>query len=125
MAMFSTSDARAVAADNPHVPLCPQSNPPAIHEDAMPVLQERDFLLIADLAHRSFGLDLYDAKQNFIAARLGRLVRDLGFDSFEPYCEYLLADRTGTALAALADRLTTNHTSFFREPAHFDFLCET
>jgi len=57
--------------------------------------------------------------------RLGRLVHELGLTGFRQYCEYLLADRTGAAVAALADRLTTNHTSFFREPAHFDFLCDT
>jgi chemotaxis protein methyltransferase CheR len=34
-------------------------------------------------------------------------------------------DSTGEALAALIDALTTNHTSFFRESAHFDFLKQT
>lgn len=92
-------------------------------EEALPVLHERDFLRIAHIAHRSFGLDLGDGKQGLVAARLGRLVRELGLSSFQQYCDYLLADHTGAALTALADRLTTNHTSFFREPAHFGFLC--
>jgi chemotaxis protein methyltransferase CheR len=33
-------------------------------------------------------------------------------------------DRTGDALVELIDVLTTNHTSFFREPVHFDFLVQ-
>lgn len=91
----------------------------------MPPLEERDFLRLAHLAHRYFGLHLGAGSEALVAARLGRLVRELGLQSFAQYCDYLLADRTGTALAVLADRLTTNHTSFFREPEHLDFLCST
>jgi chemotaxis protein methyltransferase CheR len=99
--------------------LVPQADEPLL------VLHERDFLRISHLAHHCFGLDLRDGKQSLVAARLSRLVREMGFSSFQQYCDYLLADRTGVALAVLADRLTTNHTSFFREAAHFDFLCST
>jgi len=97
----------------------PQADEPLL------VLQERDFLRISRLAHHCFGLDLRDGKQTLVTARLSRLVRELGFTSFQQYCDYLLADRAGVALAVLADRLTTNHTSFFREATHFDFLCST
>ena len=34
----------------------------------------------------------------------------------------MLADATGDALIELIDALTTNHTSFLRERAHFEFL---
>ena len=104
------------------MPLCLQTNPEPVHQDALPILHQEDFLRIANVAHRSFGLDLGRDKQGFVAARLSRLVRELGFASFHQYSNYLLTDRTGVAPATLADRLTTNHTSFFREPAHFDFL---
>ncbi len=106
-----------------HPPSYPGRAPATV--EPFPVLRERDFLRIAHLAHRSFGLDLRDGKEGHVAARLGRLVRELGLASFQDYCDYLLADRTGAALVTLADRLTTNHTSFFREPAHFDFLRNT
>ena len=106
-----------------HPELQPILIPPP--DEPLLVLHERDFLRISHLAHQCFGLDLRDGKQSLVAARLSRLVRELGFSSFQQYCDYLLSDRTGTALAVLADRLTTNHTSFFREPTHFDFLCST
>lgn len=99
--------------------------PPLCGEDNLPALEECDFLRLAHLAHRCFGLDLREGKQGFVEARLGRLVRELGLASFQQYCDYLAADRTGAALANFANRLTTNHTSFFREAEHFDFLCST
>ena len=34
----------------------------------------------------------------------------------------MVGDRTGESLIRLIDALTTNHTSFLRERAHFDFL---
>ena len=49
-------------------------------------------------------------------------MRELGLNSFQHYYDYVKADRSGVALAGMVDRLTTNHTSFFREPRHFDFL---
>jgi chemotaxis protein methyltransferase CheR len=49
-------------------------------------------------------------------------MRHLGFHKFRDYYQHVQGDRTGEALVELIDALTTNHTSFFREPAHFDFL---
>ena len=37
----------------------------------------------------------------------------------------MVEDSTGQALINLINALTTNHRSFFREPAHFDFLRNT
>jgi chemotaxis protein methyltransferase CheR len=46
-------------------------------------------------------------------------------NSFREYYRHVLDDASGEALIGLIDALTTNHTSFLREPAHFDFLRET
>ena len=35
-----------------------------------------------------------------------------------------MQDRTGKSLLAMIDALATNHTSFLREPDHFEFLRE-
>lgn len=107
------------------VPPYPQPGLVPQNQDSLPLLEETDFLRIAHLAHRCFGLDLRGDKQSLVASRLARLVRELGLSSFRQYCDYLYSDRTGAALTALADRLTTNHTAFFREPGHFDFLRST
>lgn len=88
-------------------------------------LSAREFNKIAELARREFGLELGDGKQHLVASRLGKLMRQQGFASFCDYYQHVENDATGQALTALIDALTTNHTSFFREPAHFDFLVQS
>jgi len=90
--------------------------------DAMCPLAPGEFAKIRELAYRTFGLDLRSGKEELVSARLGRLVREGGFRGFDDYYRYVLGDHTGEALAALIDALATNHTSFLREPDHFDFL---
>ncbi len=85
-------------------------------------LTRAEFDQIRDLARRQFGLDLRDGKEQLVSARLGVKMRKLGMRSFEQYYHYVVADPTGQALVDLIDALTTNHTSFFREPAHFEFF---
>lgn len=96
-----------------------------ISTDPTPVLNEREFEKISRLAYEHFGLDLRGGKQGLVSARLGKELRQLGLKSFQHYYDYVKADRTGAALASMVDHLTTNHTSFFREPRHFDFLRKT
>jgi chemotaxis protein methyltransferase CheR len=81
-----------------------------------------EFRQIADLAYDRFGLDLKRGKEALVAARLGKKLRKLGFETFAQYHRHVLADETGEALIDLIDALTTNHTSFLRERAHFEFL---
>jgi chemotaxis protein methyltransferase CheR len=88
-------------------------------------LSLRDFEQFRTLAHQKFGLDLPDGKQQLVAARLGKKMRDLNLSSFHAYYQHVVEDRTGDALTAMIDALTTNHTSFFRESTHFDFLCRS
>ena len=90
--------------------------------DAVPVLKTSEYEKISALAYEHFGVDLRGGKQGLIAARLGKQLRELGLRSFQHYYDYVKADRSGAALASMVDQLTTNHTSFFREPRHFEFL---
>jgi chemotaxis protein methyltransferase CheR len=85
-------------------------------------LSPGEFREIADLAYQRFGLDLKRGKEALVAARLGKKLRDLGFGTFAEYHRHVLADSSGDALIELIDALTTNHTSFLRERAHFEFL---
>lgn len=93
--------------------------------DSIPALTSSEYEKISRLAYEHFGLDLRGGKQGLVAARLGKKVRELGLKSFQHYYDYIKADPSGTALAGMVDQLTTNHTSFFREPRHFDYLRKT
>ena len=93
--------------------------------DAAPVLKPAEFEKFRLLAYEHFGLDLHNGKQGLVSARLGKKLRELGLKSFQAYYDYVMADRSGAALESMVDQLTTNHTSFFREPRHFEFLRKT
>jgi chemotaxis protein methyltransferase CheR len=92
---------------------------------AQPRLSAREFDQIRKLAYEHFGLELREGKEQLVSARRAKLLRELKLKSFQQYYDYLLADRSGEAMTAMIDALTTNHTSFFRESDHFDFLRST
>jgi chemotaxis protein methyltransferase CheR len=95
-------------------------------ETAAPVqvqrLKPHEFEAIRRLAYDKFGLDLRKGKEELVTARLGKRMREGGFESFEEYYQHVVGDRSGEALVGMIDALATNHTSFLREPAHFEFL---
>lgn len=85
-------------------------------------LTSREFDKIRSLAREVFGLDLRPGKEELVNARLGKRIRAMNLNSFEEYYQSVLEDRSGERLADFVDALATNHTSFFREAVHFDFL---
>jgi chemotaxis protein methyltransferase CheR len=88
-------------------------------------LKADEFAKIRQLAYDTFGLDLRAGKETLVSARLGKQIRNSGCRSFDEYYRHVVADSTGESLVNLIDALTTNHTSFFRESAHFDFVRKT
>jgi len=85
-------------------------------------LSAREFYLIKNLIYNKFGINLGEHKKNLIIQRLHKELRNGGFSSFEDYYHYVTRDASGQALHVLGDLISTNHTYFFREEAHFDFL---
>ena len=95
-----------------------------IGEAGQVTLKPEEFRQISELAYERFGLDLKRGKEALVAARLGKRLRQRGFQSFRDYYRHVVSDSTGEALIELIDSLTTNHTSFLRERAHFDVLAQ-
>ena len=88
-------------------------------------LTEHEFDQFRKLAYEKAGIDLRPGKEQLVSARLGKKMRELRMRSYKDYLRFVLDDTSGEALIAMIDALTTNHTSFFREIAHFEFLRKT
>jgi chemotaxis protein methyltransferase CheR len=87
-----------------------------------PALPPKTFERVRQLVYDTAGIDLRQGKEALVSARLYKKLRELGHGTYEAYLDEVAADQTGEALIALIDALTTNFTSFLREPAHFEFL---
>jgi chemotaxis protein methyltransferase CheR len=84
-----------------------------------------EFRLFRELIHRHTGIWLRDGKQMMLASRLSRRLRALGLPSFADYYRQVEGLREGDPeLGELINCVTTNKTSFFREPHHFQFLAD-
>lgn len=85
------------------------------------VLTDRDFRFIARTIGEHAGIVLSDVKRDMVYGRLVRRLRALGLRRFSDYCE-LLEQGDTAELEHFVNALTTNLTSFFREPHHFEYL---
>jgi chemotaxis protein methyltransferase CheR len=88
-------------------------------------LQDSDFRHIVKLVMDTAGIVLSEKKRAFIHGRLGRRLRMLGLSDFAEYCRLLESPDGDDERHNLINAITTNHTSFFREPYHFDYLSKT
>lgn len=84
-----------------------------------------EFEEFRSLIRRETGICLKDTKRSLVTARLGRRLSDLGLSSFGEYYKFLnKQDSDGSELRRMINCITTNKTSFFREPNHFPVLAE-
>ncbi len=88
----------------------------------MSTLTETTFKRIADIARRRWGLSLGERKMQLVANRLSSHLRKNGGGEIEDYVQRLERNPTEEDMLVLFDILSTNVTSFFRDPAHFAFL---
>ena len=85
-------------------------------------ITDREFALMQALIYREAGIHLSSAKKALLVGRLSKRLRELGIDRFNTYYERVVEDKSGVELVILLDAITTNETSFFREPRQFQFL---
>ncbi|MDQ3231767.1 MAG: protein-glutamate O-methyltransferase CheR [Pseudobdellovibrionaceae bacterium] len=85
-------------------------------------LSDPDFRAISKLVYDNFGICLTDDKRGLVVGRLQSTLHRRQIPSFSIYLDMLLNDRTGAMLSELVNQISTNHTAFFRENSHFQFL---
>jgi chemotaxis protein methyltransferase CheR len=84
-------------------------------------LTDRDFAYIKSVVVERTGIALSDSKRDMVYGRLARRLRRLGLPDFKSYGD-LLRSGDEDELRECINALTTNLTSFFREPHHFTYL---
>ena len=81
-----------------------------------------EFRKLADYIKINYGIYLKEEKQSLITGRLYNVLAQRNMKSFSEYYDYLISDKSGDAVATLIDKITTNHTFFMREAAHFNYF---
>lgn len=85
-------------------------------------ISKDEFRQIAKFVYDQVGIHLADHKINLVRSRLSKRLRHFGFKSFSQYYDYLLEDDSGEELLMLTNEISTNVTSFFREPTQWEYL---
>lgn len=82
-----------------------------------------DFARVREIIYRTAGIALGPAKRDLVYGRLARRLRARGLTSFGDYLR-LVESGDSREQEAFVNALTTNLTSFFREPHHFPILAD-
>lgn len=93
-----------------------------LQPDSEIALSDSELDQIVRLVYERSGITLHRGKRALVVARLHKVLKAGGFQSFAEYVHHVEDDRTGHELSVLLDAITTNHTSFFREDEHFAYL---
>ncbi|HSV56386.1 MAG TPA: protein-glutamate O-methyltransferase, partial [Magnetospirillaceae bacterium] len=85
-------------------------------------IRDSEFRYASDFIYERFGIKLTDQKKVLLAGRLSKRLRVLGIPTLSAYLDRVNGDPSGAELAEFLNLITTNHSYFFREKDHFEFL---
>jgi chemotaxis protein methyltransferase CheR len=91
-----------------------------MHASEIVPMSDREFRGFRELVYRESGIHIAEHKRELLTARLSRRIRTLGMLRFGQYLA--LVEQESQERVEMLDRLVTNETRFFREPAQFDYL---
>lgn len=98
----------------------------ALQQEKEFAFSEENFHFLKTLVYEQTGIVLAEHKRDMVYSRLARRLRALGLKDFAQYCALVEAgqEQGEGELGNLVNAITTNLTSFFREPHHFEHLRE-
>jgi chemotaxis protein methyltransferase CheR len=85
-------------------------------------LNPREFEQFRGFIYQRSGIKIGDRKVSLLSNRIRRRLKARGFADFKTYYRYLSSPQAADELEYFLDAITTNETSFFRTPAHFQWL---
>lgn len=82
-------------------------------------MSDGDMARIAKLVYQVAGIVLDEKRKALVVGRLAKRLRALKMDTYKEYVRFVGEDPKGAEVQHLINAITTNKTSFFREPHHF------
>ncbi len=102
-----------------------ETRPPVREMTPLPQLNDSEFRRVQRIVYETAGIAITDTSRTLLSSRVRRRLKVLRLNSFADYLKRLRADSSGRELDALMDVVSTNETSFFRTPAHFDWFARS
>ena len=87
-------------------------------------LEDSDYEFLCKLVYEHSRINLGSDKRALVSARVAKRLRVLKIGSYREYCQRLKGGGGQDELGQLLDVMSTNHTNFFREEKHFQWLQE-
>ncbi len=87
-------------------------------------ISDKEFQRISTIVYDNFGIHLTEKKRSLVTGRLQSVLRNKGYESFDEYLNNL-STTDSSAMSELVNKISTNHTFFYREYAHFEFMMQT
>jgi chemotaxis protein methyltransferase CheR len=85
-------------------------------------LSTRQFELFREIIYRHSGIRMESSKITLVTNRLRRRLKANHLDDFDAYYKLITSPGGTGEMGSLLDAVTTNETSFFRTPQHFDWF---
>ncbi|MDY6949950.1 MAG: protein-glutamate O-methyltransferase CheR [Thermodesulfobacteriota bacterium] len=86
-------------------------------------LTEVQYRTLRDIVHEECGINLHEGKHELLKARLAKRMRSVRIGEVSEYLKLIEADKR--EFVNFIDAVSTNHTYFFRENHHCEFLTKT
>lgn len=88
----------------------------------MITITDKEFKQLAEYIKVNYGIFLKKEKKALVTGRLQNVLQLEGFTNFTDYFQYVISDKSGSAVNTMIDKITTNHTFFMRETDHFYYF---